>query len=161
MTDEVKACFTVREQYFHEYFIVPPDMQGPVDEFIKQAAALGEDCASAGEFEERFVSTGLSDMFSGLLTKCVPKARKMTREEKKAALKTTKDILLQSKSDIAQYAAESIATSVRVEVSGEVATRIREQRIADGTAADYTIRRNAIDDAGRALAFLGRLFGKK
>lgn len=161
MTEDVKACYEARANYFDQYFTVPQDVQGDVNEFINQAAALGEGCANAAEFEEEFVSTGLSDRFTAVISKCTPKAHKMTREDRKKALQTTKDILSENKKDIARDAVESIAGRVSTELRGEAAEQIHLQRLADGTDAEYTARKNMIDDAGRAIGFLAGLFKKK
>ena len=84
----------------------------------------------------------------------------MTKEEKKQSRGIAKDILVENKEDLAMYAAESAATSVRVAASEEITTRAREKMIEDGTLADYTITKNIVEDTGRLIGFLGKKFGK-
>ena len=48
----------------------------------------------------------------------------------------------------------------RVEVVDRATTKSREQMIEDGTLADYTIKRNMVEDGLRILGSLARRFKK-
>ena len=61
MTDEVKKCVDIRINFFDEYFTIPEDMQNEVQAFIADITLLGNSCNSATEFEQKFVSEGLSE----------------------------------------------------------------------------------------------------
>jgi len=68
-------------------------MQNEVQAFIDDMTLLGNGCSSSTEFEEKFVSEGLSDRFNAILPKCTQKPVKMTKEQKKQSRKITKEIL--------------------------------------------------------------------
>lgn len=72
MIDEVKTCVNARVNYFEEYFSVPDQLRGEINSFIQDAEALGNLCGSAVEFEQTFVSSGLSDR----LTLCLQNVRR-------------------------------------------------------------------------------------
>ena len=160
MTDDVKTCVDARTNYFGEYFSVPSDLQSDVEVLVSEITELGEQCISTEEFENKFVSTGLSDRFSSLISQCEPIARKMTKDEKRQSRDIAKGMLRENKKEIAEYAAESAAMSARVAVSEEVTTRVREKMIEDGTLADYTIAKNVAEDTERLFGFLGKKFGR-
>lgn len=161
MTQEIKVCVDSRVNFLDDYFIIPQELQKEIDTLKKEITGLGERCGGAEEFEDKFVSTGLSERFAAIIPRCTPKPHKMTKDEKKKSLDTAKEMLRENKQDIAKGALDSIAVSARVSLSGEAAERIHNQRIADGTAADITIAKNRITDAGRLLGFLVGKFGKK
>ena len=82
MVDEVKTCVDAKINFFEEYFSVPDDLKSEMDMFIKDTQALGEQCSSASEFEQQFSASELLNRFNTLVSKCTPKAKKMTKEEK-------------------------------------------------------------------------------
>ena len=82
MVDEVKTCVDAKINFFEEYFSVPDDLKSEMDMFIKDTQALGEQCSSASEFEQQFSTSELLNRFNTLVSKCIPKAKKMTKEEK-------------------------------------------------------------------------------
>ena len=161
MNEVVKSCVDAKINFFDEYFNVPAEIQTEVDAFKRELVVLGEGCSDAAAFEEKYVSTGLSDRFTSIVPKCIPKSRKMTKEEKKQSLKIAKDILVENKEEIAADLADTVAFEVRVATKTEAAKRRREEMIADGTFGEYTRASNMVRDAGHLLGFLKDKFGKK
>lgn len=121
---------------------------------------MGNRCGSAAEFEQTFVSSGLSDCFNALIAKCTPKARKMTKEEKQHSMSVSQDILYEQRGDLAKDAASEVIGNYISKKRDERIEESHRQMIEDGTYADFTIRRNRIQDAGRLLDFLGRKIKK-
>lgn len=162
MIDEIKKCVDARVNFFDEYYTIPQEVQGEVDTFISETNLLGNSCNSATEFEEKFVSTGLSDKFTAILPKCTPKSVKMTKEQKQYSRKVAKEIIMENKDElIVDNILEHVERDVRVGVETYVATESREQMIENDTFADYTITNNIIDDTGRLAHFLKNKFKKK
>lgn len=161
MIEEVKTCADAKINYFGEYFTVPDSLQPELDRFIQDTEALGERCGSAAEFEREFSAAGLSERFNTLLSQCMPKARKMTREEKQQSWKTTKDILRENRGDLAKDVLSEAASSVRMQVEDEMIQESRKRMIEDGTLTDHTIRRNRREAVGSLIRFLGDQFKKK
>lgn len=158
MVDEVKTCVDAKINFFEEYFSVPDDLKSEMDMFIKDTQALGEQCSSASEFEQQFSTSELLNRFNTLVSKCTPKAKKMTKEEKKQSVKIAKDILYENRSEIAKDALKDTANRIINDKRDEMLTKNREKMIEEGTYADYTIRRNKINSIGD---FLGKVFNKK
>lgn len=161
MIDEVKNCVNARANYFEEYFSVPDQLRGEINSFIQDAEALGNLCGSAAEFEQTFVSSGLSDRFNALIAKCTPKARKMTKEEKQHSMSVAQDILYEQRGELAKDAATEVVGGFISKKRDERIEESHRQMIEDGTHAAFTIRRNRIQDAGRLLGFLGRKINKQ
>ena len=93
--------------------------------------------------------------------KCTPKAKKMTKEEKKQSVKIAKEILNENKEELAKDALRETTNRIINDKRDEMLAKSRERMIEDGTFDDYTIMRNKIhgfNDIGR---FLGNIFGKK
>ena len=158
MVDEVKTCVDAKINFFEEYFSVPDDLKSEMDMFIKDTQALGEQCSSASEFEQQFSTSELLNRFNTLVSKCTPKAKKMTKEEKKQSVKIAKDILYENRSEIAKDALKDTANRIINDKRDEMLTKNREKMIEEGTYADYTIRRNKI----KSIAdFLEKIFNKK
>ena len=158
MVDEVKTCVDAKINFFEEYFSVPDDLKSEMDMFIKDTQALGEQCSSASEFEQQFSASELLNRFNTLVSKCTPKAKKMTKEEKKQSVKIAKDILYENRSEIAKDALKDTANRIINDKRDEMLTKNREKMIEEGTYADYTIRRNKI----KSIAdFLEKIFNKK
>lgn len=160
MIDEVKTCVDAKVNFLGEYFSVPDRLQGDVDSFLQDTEALGERCGSAAEFEQVFVSSGLSDRFNGLIAKCTPKARKMTKEERKHSMRVAQDILYEQRGELAKDAVSEVVGDYVREKRDERIAESHRQMLEDGTHADFTIRRNRLQDAGRLLGFLGRKIKK-
>lgn len=158
MVDEVKTCVDAKINFFEEYFSVPNDLKSEMDMFIKDTQALGEQCSSASEFEQQFSTSELLNRFNTLVSKCTPKAKKMTKEEKKQSVKIAKDILYENRAEIAKDALKDTANRIINDKRDEMLTKNREKMIEEGTYADYTIRRNKI----KSIAdFLEKIFNKK
>ena len=121
---------------------------------------MGEHCGSAAEFEQAFVSSGLSDRFNALIAKCTPKARKMTKEEKQHSMSVTKNILYEQRSELAKDAASEVIGHYMSKKRDERIEESHRQMIEDGTHADFTIRRNRLQAAERLLGFLSRKIKK-
>ena len=158
MVDEVKTCVDAKINFFEEYFSVPDDLKSEMDMFIKDTQALGEQCSSASEFEQQFSTSELLNRFNTLVSKCTPKAKKMTKEEKKQSVKIAKDILYENRAEIAKDALKDTANRIINDKRDEMLTKNREKMIEEGTYADYTIRRNKINSI---RDFLEKIFNKK
>lgn len=161
MIDEVKTCVNARVNYFEEYFSVPDQMKEDIDSFIQDMETLGNCCGSVAEFEQTFVSSGLSDRFYALIAKCTPRARKMTKEEKQHSMSVAQDILYEQRSELAKNAATEIVGGFISKKRDERIEESHRQMIEDGTHVAFTIRRNRIQDAERLLDFLGRKIKKQ
>ena len=158
MLDEVKSCVDAKINFFEDYFSVPDDLKSEMDMFIKDTQALGEKCSSASEFEQQFSTSELLNRFNTLVSKCTPKAKKMTKEEKKQSVKIAKDILYENRAEIAKDTLKDTANRIINDKRDEMLTKNREKMIEEGTYADYTIRRNKI----KSIAdFLEKIFNKK
>lgn len=158
MLDEVKSCVDAKINFFEDYFSVPDDLKSEMDMFIKDTQALGEQCSSASEFEQQFSTSELLNRFNTLVSKCTPKAKKMTKEEKKQSVKIAKDILYENRAEIAKDALKDTANRIINDKRDEMLTKNREKMIEEGTYADYTIRRNKINSI---RDFLEKIFNKK
>lgn len=158
MTDEVRRCVEAKTGFLVEYFSFPGHLQEEADGFIRDTEALGESCGSAVEFEQNFTSSGLSDRFNALVSKGTPKARKMTREEKRRSMSIAGDILYEQKDEMVKEAVSDVIDDFIGDKQEEQMERQRRQMIEDGTMADYTIRRNRIEAVGETARFLGGLF---
>ena len=158
MVDEVKTCVDAKINFFEEYFSVPDDLKSEMDMFIKDTQALGEQCSSASEFEQQFSTSELLNRFNTLVSKCTPKAKKMTKEEKIQSMKITKDILYENRDELAKDALKEASNRIINDKRDEMLTKNREKMIEEGTYADYTIRRNKINSI---RDFLEKIFNKK
>ena len=158
MVDEVKTCVDAKINFFEEYFSVPDDLKSEMDMFIKDTQALGEQCSSASEFEQQFSTSELLNRFNTLVSKCTPKAKKMTKEEKKQSVKIAKDILYENRVEIAKDTLKDTANRIINDKRDDMLTKNRERMIEEGTYADYTIRRNKINSI---RDFLEKIFNKK
>ena len=158
MLDEVKTCVDAKINFFEEYFSVPDDLKSEMDMFIKDTQALGEKCSSASEFEQQFSTSELLNRFNTLVSKCTPKAKKMTKEEKKQSVKIAKDILYENRAEIAKDTLKDTANRIINDKRDDMLTKNRERMIEEGTYADYTIRRNKINSI---RDFLEKIFNKK
>ena len=158
MVDEVKTCVDAKINFFEEYFSVPDDLKSEMDMFIKDTQALGEQCSSASEFEQQFSTSELLNRFNTLVSKCTPKAKKMTKEEKKQSVKIAKDILYENRAEIAKDTLKDTANRIINDKRDDMLTKNRERMIEEGTYADYTIRRNKINSI---RDFLEKIFNKK
>ena len=158
MVDEVKTCVDAKINFFEDYFSVPDDLKSEMDMFIKDTQALGEQCGSASEFEQQFSTSELLNRFNTLVSKCTPKAKKMTKEEKKQSVKIAKDILYENRVEIAKDTLKDTANRIINDKRDEMLTKNREKMIEEGTYADYTIRRNKINTI---RDFLEKIFNKK
>ncbi len=161
MTDEVKKCVDIRINFFDEYFTIPEDMQNEVQAFIADITLLGNSCNSATEFEQKFVSEGLSERFNAILPKCVQKPVKMTKEQKKQSRKIAKEILAENKDELVDDALTYVANRGMNDLRDKAIAISREKMIEEGTMSDYTIRKNYIEDGIRFTRFLKDKFKKK
>lgn len=161
MREDVKACVDARTGFFGTYMTVPPTLQPELDAFLTRITALGEESADAAEFEQAFRSTGLSDIFNGLVSRCTPQAYQMTEADKAHSRQVAKEIFREDKDRILKEAGADLLESA--EMAAE--SKLREERIhrmADaGVYDDYTKATNAVEDAGIVAGFFKGLFGKK
>lgn len=161
MVYEVKSCVDAKINFFEDYFSVPDDLKSEMDMFIKDTHALGEKCSSASEFEQQFSTSELLNQFNTLISKCTPKAKKMTKEEKKQSVKIAKDILNENKEELAKDALKDATNRIINDKRDEMLDENRKRMIEDGTYADYTITRNKIEGINDIGNFLVNIFRKK
>lgn len=84
----------------------------------------------------------------------------MNASDIKRSVKTTGEILGNNKKQIVKDIVDDACMYARVEVVDRATTKSREQMIEDGTLADYTIKRNMVEDGLRILGSLARRFKK-
>ena len=161
MNDSVKICVSARVDFFGKYYEVTPEAKPEVDAFIEEINALGKSCADSVEFEAKFASTGLSDKFNNLLTKCTPMAYKMSAEEKDYSKDVKKEIFKEDKGRIIKEEIEYMSEAAAMAVESEVLAERRRAMSDAGVFDEYTKVTNVIDDAKRIGGFFGGLFRKK
>lgn len=162
MNEDVKRCTQMRTDFFDQYFTVPDSLQSDVSDFIARTDELGEKCQDATEFEAHFASSGLSDRFNALIAKCVPKAVKMTKEQKQTSKEVMKDMLYENRRDIAEDALKDAAEDVMDNIHDSNIQDYHDRMIEDGTMADHTILKNHVEDAFGVFNFLkGKIKKKK
>ena len=145
MKNDVKICVDAKVNFFEQYFTIPAEVQDEVDELIRDINGLGEQCDSVTQFENEFVSTGLSDKFNGLIGRCIPKAHKMTKEEKKESRRIGKEILKEADVNIVRDTLKDAVDMGSTYAREEVIHMMKEKRIEEGVDDDYS----------RATTFMG------
>ena len=161
MVDEVKKCVDAKINFFEEFFSVPNDLKSEMEMFIKDTQDLEEKCSSASEFEEQFSTSEWLNRFNTLASKCTPKAKKMTKEEKKQSVKIAKEILNENKEEFAKDALRETTNRIINDKRDEMLAKSRERMLEDGTFDDYTIMRNRIHGINDIVCFIGNIFRKK
>ena len=157
MTEEVRACVSARTDFFGKYMTVPPSLQPEWEDFLKKITALGEESADAAEFEQKFQTTGLMDMFNSLVTRCTPQAYQMTAADTAYSRQVAKEIFREDKERILKEAGQDLLESVEMKLESDLrAERIKQMSDA-GVLDDYTRASNVVEDAG----ILARWFKKK
>ena len=157
MTEDVLACVSSRTDFFGKYMTVPSELQPELDSFIARITALGEASANATEFEQQFQSSGLSDVFNGLVCRCTPQAYQMTEEDKAYSKQVSREIFREDKDRILKEAGQDLLESVEMKVESDLhSQRIRAMSEA-GVLDEYTKATNIVEDVG----ILARLFRKK
>lgn len=157
MREDVKTCLEARTTFFGKYLAVPPALQPEVDSFLTRVTTLGESCADAADFEQRFTATGLSDTFNSLITRCTPQAYTMTREDKAHSRQVAREIFREDKDRILKEAGEDLLESVQMKAESDLNAARIEQMAEAGVLDDYTRATNIVEDVG----ILGRFFKKK
>lgn len=160
MNSDVQKSVNAKTHYFDEYLIVPDDLQPEVDSFCAEVIALGEQCADFNTFENRFASEGLSEKFVSLICQCAQKNSPQTKEQRRESLKTAKSMMRENRKETAEYLADSVLTSARVEAEGRILRENRERMIENDTMGDYTRTKNAIEDGIGLFGFLLNKFKK-
>lgn len=160
MNSDVKKSVDAKTQYFDEYLVVPDGLRPEVDAFCSEVISLGEECADFDTFEERFASSGLSEKFVALICQCSQKTSPLTKEQRKQSLKTAKTMMYENRKNAAEYLADSVLTTARVEAEGHILKENRERMIKDDTMGDYTRTKNAIEDGVGLFGFLLNKFRK-
>lgn len=161
MIEEVKRCVNMRINFFDEYFTIPENMQNEVETFIADVTLLGNHCNSATEFEEKFVSEGLSDRFNAILPKCTQKSVKMSKEQKKQTRKIAKEMLAENKGELMEDTLTYVANRSMNDLRDNALASSREKMLKNGSMADYTITKNYVEDGIRFGRFLKNKFKKK
>ena len=160
MKDDVKRCVDMRVNFFEEYYTVPEEILGEKDEFVRTINALGEECENSAVFEERFLQSGLYESFNGIIVRCVPKRRRLTKEEKAQTKKAVKQMLAENKGQIAKEILSDVADAAKTEAQSEILKKSREKMIEDDTYGEYTRTKNKIEDAAGLAGFLFKKFKK-
>ena len=160
MKNDVKICVNMRSEFFEKYYTVPAEINCEVQDFINEITALGEQSESSVEFEQQFAARGLSEKFNGLLTKCTPKAVKMTSEQKAQCRRTLKKMLNENKGEILQDVTQNVVASLKTEAEVALHSKMRKDMIEDETFDDYARQTNKIKDAGRLADFIFKKFKK-
>ncbi len=78
----------------------------------------------------------------------------MTEEEKRFPSQTAKKLILDNKKMFAKSALKGVARDIGVRAGSEIFRTARLEKIADGTAADFTTARNIAGDARRLFGFV-------
>ena len=161
MQEDVKTCVSARTDFFGKYMTVPPALQPELENFLEKITALGEASANAAEFEQKFQTTGLLEIFNGLVSRCTPQAYQMTAEDKAYSRQVAKEIFREDKDRILKEAAEDLLESVEMKAESDLrAQRIRQMSEA-GVLDEYTKVSNAVEDAGIIARFFKGKLGKK
>ena len=162
MTEEVRVCVEARTGFFGTYMTVPPALQPELDSFLVKINALGEASANAAEFEQKFQSSGLSDLFNSLVTRCTPQAYQMTQEDKAYSRQVAKEIFREDKDRILKEAGQDLLESVELKAESDLNTIRTRQMSEAGVLDEYTKASNLADDVGIiARFFKGRRDKKK
>lgn len=157
MVEEVRTCVSARTDFFGKYMSVPPALQKELNDFLKEINILGENCTGSAEFEDRFRTSGLSDAFNNLVSRCTPQAYQMTAEDKAHSRQVAKEIFSEDKDRILKDAGQDLLESVEMHIESDLnSQRIRQMSDA-GVLDDYTRATNIAEDVG----FLARLFKRK
>lgn len=160
MNSDVQKSVNAKTNYFDEYLIVPDGLRPEVDAFCAEVVALGEQCADFNTFEDRFASEGLSEKFVALICQCAQKSSPQTKEQRRESLKTAKSMMRENRKETAEYLADSVLTSARIEAEGRILKENRERMIENDTMGDYTRTKNAIEDGISLFGFLLNKFKK-
>ena len=161
MNENVKQCVNSRVDFFDKYYTVPEELKSEVDTFVVEINRLGDEAIDAVDFENKFASSGLSERFNGILSRCVPKAYNMTREEKQHSKEIAKEIFKEDRSRIIkEMAAEAVEHST-IMVNEELIAKSREAMIEADVFDEYTRVTNAVDIITESGSFLKKLFKKK
>ena len=159
MDATVLQCVNSRLNFFGTYVMVPAGVQPEVDVFTRDILALGESCSDATEFEAKFASSGLSDRFNAIITKCVPIEQEMTDEQKAYSKQVRREMY--SGKDMAKDIAKDVADTAAVEAVEELIAVNRERMIERGSFDEYTRVSNVVDDVQIVGGWLGKMFKKK
>lgn len=157
MTEEVRVCVDAKLDSLVTYLEIPANVQPEFDDFCRRLAVFAEGFTGAQEFEAAFAQNELNTQFLSFYTKCTVKSTPMTKEQKKAALKTWGQMLEENSGDLAKEALTDIADTALLHAKSDMMTKNRERMIEEGTFDEYTRRSNRAEDAGNLLS---RLFKK-
>lgn len=158
MRDDVKACVDARVNFFAQYYTVPSCVQSEVDIFISEVSALGERSSDATAFESEFVSSGLSDRFNSILTRCTPKAVPVSADYQAYTAQVQQEFKDERKKQFADTFINDVSESVVMRVESDAVSARNRQMAEAGVLDEYTKVSNAIDDS---KSLLGKLFGRK
>ena len=161
MNDYIKQCVNSRVDFFNKYYTVPAELKPEVEAFINEINQLGDAATDAVEFENKFVSSGLSERFNNLLTRCIPKAYNMTAEEKQHSKETAKEIFKEDRSRIIKEAAAEVVDHAAVMATEELIAKRRELMIEKDVFDEYTKVTNVIDYTTDGVKFFKKLFKPK
>ena len=161
MNEYVQQCVSSRVDFFDKYYTVPDELKFEVEAFVQEINQLGNLVTDAVEFENKFVSSGLSERFNNLLTRCIPKAYNMTAEEKQHSKETAKEIFKEDRSRIIKEAAAEVADHAAVMATEELIAKRREEMIEEGVFDEYTKVTNVIDYTTDGVKFFKKLFKRK
>lgn len=160
MNEEIKKCIEARTSFFDEYYTIPDDLKSEVNSFIVEIKELGNGCKDVHEFEERFISTGLSEKFNEILPKCIPKPVKMTKQQKKQSVKITANILKTNKNEIINDSLNRVSQNTFNKIKDDAIDRNRKRMIANDTFDDYARSSNGLNNGGLLFGFVKKIFKK-
>ena len=161
MDENIKQCINSRVDFFDKYYTVPEGLKEEVETFICEINQLGDSASDAIDFENKFVSSGMSERFNGLLVRCTPKPYNMTNEEKRQSKQVAKEIFKEDRSRIVKEAAADVADYASVMASEEIIAKSREAMIEADVFDEYTRATNAVDIIVESGNLLKNLFKKK
>lgn len=103
---------------------------------------------------------GFQKNFVALICQCAQKASPRTKEQQRESLKAAKSMMRENRKETAEYFADSVLASARVEAEGRILKENRERMIENDTMGGYTRTKNAIEDGISLFGFLLNKFRK-
>lgn len=167
MKDDIKPCVDVRLNMFRDYLEVPESVAEEYRNFEAKMLSVAEESSSATEFESHFQAEGLQDEFNSIVTKCTPKAVKMTAQQEEDSRNMAKEMVFGTSDNagaakgLAKMVIKDAADIATTELHQEVLAQNRKRMIEEGTFDDYTRASNTLDNAVAAGKIIGKLFRKK
>ena len=154
MDQYVKGCIETRRESLENYFLIPDDRREEIEAVFAEMEQLGETCADAAEFEQKFAASPTNQKYMDLFQTLKP--------DPKAVAGAVKDSVSQryaDKKNLVKDVAEMAAFEVKQEVIQPLrheAYLEREEFLRENVPG-YMEAKTAANTAG----LLKGLFGKK